>query len=106
MYKYTLKEPFTATIPELRFMFFRFKFGNVQGKTLTIYNGYSWNGCTAVPDYKETYNASLLHDFLYQYKPVKRAIADRIFYNQLKADGFKAAGLYYAGVRLFGIFFY
>jgi len=53
----------------------------------------------------QTYFASMVHDALYQYfyeLPYTRKQMDDTFHEMLKASGFKHAGLYYLGVRLFG----
>lgn len=88
----------------------------------THLGGYAWDGCS--PKWKfldiyigtpeavlnkdgstKTYYASMVHDVLYQFRKdikklgVKRKGADREFYNILKRDGFKLAGLYYGVVR-------
>lgn len=68
---------------------------------LTIHQGYGWDGCTLAPDTP----ACLLHDALYQFLvpyPFSRAQADRFFYDQMRADGFPLAGLYFVAVRCFG----
>ncbi|QUJ66169.1 hypothetical protein KDD30_08135 [Photobacterium sp. GJ3] len=85
-------------------------------------SGYSWDGCTpklsilnlwviGVPDghvnYRTmrpyTYDASLVHDALYQYLdsvPIARSEIDRLFLQML--GDFKLRKLYYLAVRLFG----
>ena len=82
------------------------KHGYIKNNFLIIYGGYSWDGATVVPDTDKTYIASLIHDFLYQYKVCKRKDADKIFYDRLLYDKFEFSGLYYIGVRLFGYYFY
>ena len=72
---------------------------------ITIKKGYSWNGCSYVPDFKGTYYASLIHDALYQYR-INRNIADLVFYDLMKRDKSKVSWIYYKGVYFFGKFFY
>lgn len=53
----------------------------------------------------KTWDASLVHDILYQFKGdhgVSRATADLVFREMLEARGFKLARVYYGAVRLFG----
>ena len=92
--------------------------------TLIVFAPYAWDGCTpkfsvwdivfgisdGVPNIRtrkpKAYYASLVHDVLYQFLPVelplKRADADRIFFELLARDGFGPRWLYYAAVRVFG----
>jgi hypothetical protein len=105
-YKYTLESDKVFSFPELKGINGDYPFGPIRDGIIIIYKGYAWDGCTAVPDYPSTFNAGLIHDFLYQYRAVPRKTADRLFYKQLKIDKFKASGLYYAGVRVFGCLFY
>jgi hypothetical protein len=92
--------------------------------TITIEGGYAWDGCSpkwsvfghiiGTPDgapnpltgFPRTYFASLVHDALCQFAddpamPFTRAQIDRIFYDILLEDGWSAAWLYYAGVRVY-----
>jgi hypothetical protein len=90
--------------------------------TLTIYKGYSWDGCT--PKFKlwkfsigtydgylvegkpATYYASLVHDALYQFLydlKLDRKSADDIFLDLMPHYRYKY--LYYYVVRLFGWIF-
>jgi hypothetical protein len=75
--------------------------------------GYSWNGCSVVPDAPGTKRASCLHDALYQFsKEISKAwgvsvaavlrMADDVFLEIMRRDKCPVAGLYYAGVRVFG----
>ena len=89
--------------------------------------GYAWNGCspkiqfldTAIgtpegvlnPDtmVSKTYYPSLVHDVFYQFSfnyknRIKRMDVDQEFYRMLLAEQFRAAGIYYAAVRIFGSF--
>ena len=80
--------------------------GYISDSNIFIKEGYTWDGCTLAIDTKRTYDASLVHDFLYEYKPVTRSIADKIFYNILQNNKFRLSLLYYIAVRLFGTFYY
>lgn len=54
---------------------------------LNIYAGYAWDGATAVPDFKGTYYAALVHDALYQFlphTPLTRKQIDEIFLRQMR----------------------
>jgi hypothetical protein len=75
--------------------------------------GYSWDGCSIVPDAPGTKAASCLHDALYQFsKEIAAAwgvrtsvvigLADDAFLAIMRRDHCPVAGLYYAGVRFFG----
>lgn len=52
--------------------------------------------------------ASVVHDYLYAASGVGRKASDQVFYRALRASGVAKwrAGLMYAGVRLFGRFYY
>jgi len=80
---------------------------------IRITQGYSWNGCSLVPDAPGTKDASGIHDPLYQFsKEIAKAwgvsawtvlrLADDIFLDIMRRDKCPVAGLYYAGVRVFG----
>lgn len=90
---------------------------------LIVNKGFAWDGCTpkwsvldivvGTPDgvphqvtrKPKTWRGSLAHDALYQFAPrgsITRKQADRIFYDLLRQDGFRLAGVYYRIVRLFG----
>ena len=111
-YKFVLKENFETYIHELRLFKFIFTdkdgitWGKIDHGYLTIKKGYAWNGCTIVPDTEQTYTASLLHDFGYQFHYAKRNVVDKIFHKQLVEDKFRYAEIYYLGVRIFGGLFY
>jgi hypothetical protein len=106
-YKYTLQNDESIFIPHLIGVSFECAWGKIEPNGyITIYKGYSWNGCNFVPDTKRTYIASLVHDFLYQFHPVNRKTSDSIFYWLLKKDNFMFSGLYYCGVNIFGGYFY
>ena len=91
--------------------------------------GYAWNGCspkiqfldTAIgtpegvlnPDtlISKTYYPSLVHDVFYQFSfyyrsQIERMDVDQEFYRMLMAEPFRAAGIYYTAVRIFGNFFW
>jgi hypothetical protein len=78
-----------------------------------IFTGYSWDGCSIVPDAPGTEAASCLHDALYQFSAeiaaawgvsvgVVIGLADAAFLEVMRRDKCPVAGLYYAGVRVFG----
>lgn len=74
---------------------------------LFIEAGYSWDGCTGVPDKDEAMLACFVHDALCQFKnaeqmPLTKRQIDEIFYLIMKASGFCGAWLYWAGVRMMG----
>jgi len=83
--------------------------------------GYAWDGCSpkfavldiviGTPDgvvdetteKPKTYNASMVHDALYQFAhqaKIKRSESDKLFLKRLK--GFKLKYIYYIAVRIFG----
>jgi hypothetical protein len=75
--------------------------------------GYSWNGCSWVPDAPGTKDASGIHDPMYQFsKEIAAAwgvrtsvvigLADDAFLDVMRRDHCPVAGLYYAGVRVLG----
>ena len=101
-----LQSNFKQYIKDLQGIEFSCESGYISKGFLFIKESYKWDGCTLAIDTKETYTASLIHDFLYEYKPVKENIADKIFYKQLRYDSFKFAKVYYLGVRLFGSLWY
>ena len=96
-----------------------------DGKII-IPKGYAWNGCSpkfsildawilGTPDgiidietgKPKTYHASLVHDALYQYfewHDVSRKDIDKLFHTIMLDRKFKAAGIYFSAVRLFGGF--
>lgn len=105
-YKYTIHEDFNIYFPELSGVNFICDWGSIENGLITIKKEYSWNGCTLAFDCRHTYKAGLIHDFLYQFRPISRTKCDRIFYLQLKRDGFSLSFIYYVAVRLFGFLFY
>lgn len=87
-----------------------------EGNTITIFRGYSWNGCSpkikigrrwfGTPDFKQTLEASLIHDAFCQFLhtthfPLTRSQVDVYFLQTLLANKFKLSTLYYNSVRLF-----
>ena len=105
MHNYTLENDYHYYSDRLKEICLATEYVFICNGYITIKKGYSWNGCTYVPDFKGTYYASLIHDALYQYK-VGRKIADLVFYDLMKRDKFKGAWIYYNGVKLFGRLFY
>lgn len=80
-----------------------------------IKKGFEWNGCSYARDSQETEQASCIHDALYRTPnyPVSRAIADLIFFDELRRAKFRFLGIipashyiYYWGVRIGGGFRY
>ena len=83
--------------------------------TLTICEGFEWDGMTLVRDGKRngrglpyTWVASCLHDALYRETlcPLSRKQVDRLFLRELEQADFKYANLYYRGVRLISWLFW
>ena len=82
------------------------------GGTLTVKNGYAWDGPSGpVKDTEENMRASLVHDALYQLMRNKmlnsrthRKAADQEFKDICKADGVSnfRASVYYRALRKFG----
>lgn len=79
--------------------------------------GYAWDGCSpkvsragmwiGTPDFKETHEASCVHDALCQFHghdvfPIPKAKIDEIFLDLMKDLGFLYAEAYYRAVRIFG----
>jgi hypothetical protein len=84
-----------------------------KGK-LIILKGYEWDGCTpkfnifgkvmGVPDFQETYEPSLVHDFLIEYcnqHLISREVIDIIWTKMLKEKSFKMRWLYSGAVHAF-----
>jgi hypothetical protein len=92
--------------------------------TIAIQKGYAWDGCSpklfsvlglfwaGTPDgimcedgFTKTGKASLVHDALYQYlgsHGMSRAACDKVFFHQMKDDGFALRHVYYVAVRALG----
>lgn len=103
---------------------------NERDDLLLIGKGFSWDGCTPkwtwidlvfgtpegvvsnVSGVSKTYDASLIHDALYQFAPryhrrrftkgFKRKEVDLLFYHHMRINDFKLAKIYYLVVRLLG----
>lgn len=77
-----------------------------QNGILEILKGYAWDGATFAPDFPEIYEATLVHDALYQFlekgMPLSRKQIDDIFLKMMEKQNFKYAKIYYRAVRLFG----
>ena len=80
---------------------------------ITVRKGYSWDGCSIVPDAPRSKWASCCHDACYQYadalalawgisQGAALAWADKAFLQIMRQDKCPVAGLYYAGVRVLG----
>ena len=102
--------------------------GTDKGCMINISKGYAWNGCSpkfsfmdlfiigtpdGINDYRtgkpKTYYASLVHDFLYQFKKqhgLSRKQCDMIFIGMLKDTKFFLRHIYYIAVRLVGWMFW
>lgn len=83
--------------------------------TLTIYNGYSYDGLSYVRDGGRdedgrplSWRGSAVHDCLYQEKgcPLTRRQVDKLLLIELREIDFKCAYLYYLGARAFGWMFW
>ena len=92
--------------------------GYICDGVLNIFEGYEWDGCTpkfllfgitfGTPDFKETWAASLVHDFLIEYSDqhkITRKEIDIIFEKILYEKKFKFRFIYSWGVHLFRIFY-
>lgn len=98
---------------------------NSDSITLIIRKDYSWDGCT--PKFnvgnrmlgvwdglfnlnfhqQDTYNASMVHDVLCQFRsqhPLRREDVDKIFLYMLQRDKFALAWVYYLAVKYVGSF--
>lgn len=108
-YKFRNESDYTLIIPELSGVTLTQEYFTCKDGKVTIKKDYCWNGCTFAVDTKKTYNASLIHDSLYQYGNqlgMDRYVADRYFLRQLRKDGFEFSKAYYWGVIIFGWIFY
>jgi hypothetical protein len=99
---YVLQKNFIGYFEELKGVQFSCESGFIDSGWLFIKEGYKWDGCTYAVNTKRTYTASLIHDFFYEYTPIDRKLADKLFYKQLKTDRFQLALVYYMGVSWFG----
>lgn len=65
--------------------------------------GFSYDGCTAVPDFDFGADCCNTHDYHYQLQDVSRAEADKKLRECIKAKGHPIlAWVYWSGVRVFG----
>lgn len=99
---YVLDKNYFEFFPELKGITFSCESGFIDNGWLFIKESYKWDGCTYAINTKRTKTASLIHDFFYEYGPISRELADKLFYKQLKTYKFQLAFIYYIGVRLFG----
>jgi len=118
IYKWTLEEDYRVFVPWIGEC--GREWGSIKDGWLTIRKGYSWNGCS--PKFRIgplmfgtwdgnmnpktgkqwCYHASLVHDFLCQYKLGSRHMADRMFHSML--HGFSLQELYFIAVCTAGFF--
>jgi len=88
--------------------------GHIKNGILTIFKGFAWDGCTpkirifgeiiGVPDFKETYIASAVHDFLIKYSDqhqLSREDIDNIFEYILTQEKFALTFIYANSVHLY-----
>lgn len=88
--------------------------GYIKNGILTILKGFAWDGCTpkfrifgtiiGVPDFKETYIASAIHDFLINNQLVhtlSRKSMDMIFEDILRSESFKLTFIYANAVHIY-----
>lgn len=99
-----LLKPFSVQTDFVNGLNYEVGYVKIKDDIITVYNGFTWNGCTVARDSKKTDNASCVHDALYSVKsiPLDRKTKDLIFYYLLKEQGFYASYIYYLGVRTFG----
>lgn len=92
------------------FAFIDEKLGQIDVPARFVTNGLTLPRIPAVLAFFVGYGfpAAVVHDYLYSASGVARADADNVFYNALRASGVAKwrASLMYAGVRVFGRFFY
>ena len=80
---------------------------------ITMRAGYSWDGCSVVPDAPGTHDASCVHDGGYQFcaaiasawnmsQAAELQWFNKAFLQIMRQDKCPVAGLYYTGVYLFG----
>jgi hypothetical protein len=98
----TLEKNYIGFHAELAGVQFSCESGFIDDGWLFIKKSYKWDGCTYAINTEKTYIASLIHDFFYEYGPISRELADKLFYKQLKKDNFQLSLIYYISVRLFG----
>lgn len=101
-YKYQLESDYNYFNPRLIGITLNEKWATISKGVITVKQGYCWDGCTWSPDFKNTYYASLIHDTLYQYH-VDKKVADLVFLDIMKRDGFALRKIYYYAVKWFGV---
>lgn len=66
-----------------------------------------FDGCTFVPDFDFGETCCNRHDYHYRVHDVSRAQADRQLFRCIRQNGKPIiAGMYWVGVRIFGVFFW
>ncbi len=132
---YELEQNFVwnSNLPAPDDLFFEDSEGKVRliietGGKITVTRGYRWNGCSpklyafdlifGTPDgvthsetgLPKTYEASLIHDALYQFlktdAPYTRKEADALFLEIMGSKDFALRIIYWAVVRIFGWLFW
>lgn len=122
-YIHKLEEEYFTFIKELWNIEFESEWMVIRNGNVFIKEGYSWDGCSPKWEWVDfvfgtpegricvytgkpiTYEASLIHDALYQFKGshgISRRTSDLIFKKMLKRKSFKWSGLYYFVVRVVG----
>ena len=125
VWRYKLFEDISIIIPHLaghtRSISFRDakrrEWARIDGQVLTIREGYSWNGASpkvwflgrwwGTPDYPATRLASLCHDIFYQFVnvadwPIPYKTCNDLFFDIMRASGFKWTCIYHGAVHRFG----
>jgi hypothetical protein len=113
-YKYKITKDESFYFERFKGKYLETPFLNIDNGWITVkgsyrapnIDGYAWNGCTGAIDTDKTYTASCIHDVLYQFNAVPRAMADKVFKQVLHKNRFLFAKIYYFAVRLFGWIFY
>ncbi len=98
--KYILIEDYQAKYKDL---VFHLKKGFIfDGASIPVYA----RAVTYPPFHPLVMSAAIVHDYLYGEKPVKRKLADKIFYDRLIQNGCSKikSQLMYRALRLFGGF--
>ncbi len=96
----------TNRIPDS--LIFLSKYVLICGGSISVLEGWQWDGCTFAKDSPYTNNASCIHDALLSVDcGIPRGVKDLIFYDELKKNNFKWCGwlpfsceIYYIGVRI------
>jgi hypothetical protein len=124
VWKFSLFEHFSTDLKRFGisgdFIFFdeingaKFFVGEIKDGVLTILKGYEWDGNTpkfrlfgkilGIPDFPETWEASLVHDFLIEYcrqHNISRKATDLIFEGILREKRFILKPLYSSAVHFF-----